>query len=130
VRVRLISTRAAVPDTTEALLRELVEEVRGLRADLARERGRSPARDASVEALLPVLAAAVADRAFTSREVVEHAVVDGALRAALDKAGVVTGRQLGKWLRRAEGRAIAGVRLERIGTDRDGVIWRVRVSRV
>jgi hypothetical protein len=78
------------------------------------------------EALLPVLAAAVEAKAFSAREVMERAaLLDVALRAALAAAGLDNPRQLGKWLRTVEGRQLAGVRLERIGTDHDGIVWRV-----
>jgi hypothetical protein len=108
----------------EDLLRELISEVQGLRADL--NRGRAPSVDSLSDALLPVLAASVADKAFSAREVIQHAaLVDGLLRAALAAAGLVNARKLGKWLRAIEGRALAGLRLERIGLDRDGIIWRV-----
>jgi len=81
-------------------------------------------------ALLPVLAATVEDLAFSTREVMERAALfDVELRAALAAAGLINARKLGKWLRTIEGRTIAGLRLERIGVDRDGIIWRVlRVS--
>ena len=72
------------------------------------------------------MAAAVADRAFSGRELIQHAaLVDGELRAALDVAGLNTARRLGKFFKMIEGQTIAGVRLERIGVDRDGLIWRV-----
>jgi hypothetical protein len=57
------------------------------------------------------------------------ALVDSALRVALDAAGLSSARKLGKWLRSVEGQPYAGVQLDRIGADNQGVIWRVlRVS--
>lgn len=108
-------------DQVLELLGDLVAEVRGLRADLAASR-RRPSRIA----LLPVIAAAVADRAFSAVELVQHAeMVDDGLRTALDAAHLTTARQVGKTLRALEGRTIRGLRLARIGTDRDGVVWRM-----
>lgn len=106
----------------EALLELLVEEVRGLRADFARQRGAVDDRGA----LLAPIAGYVKGTAFSAAEVIHHAaVVASPLREALAAAGVVNARQLGKWFRRIEGRDIGGLRLTRIGVDRDGVIWRV-----
>jgi hypothetical protein len=85
--------------------------------------GSSPGR---ADLLLPVLAASVEDKAFSTREVMERAaLLDVALRDALAAAGLSNPRQLGKWLRTLEGRQLVGVRLERIGTDHDGIVWRV-----
>jgi hypothetical protein len=121
-----IDFRSDIDSPVEALLRELIAEVKGLRADLARTSGRR--RPEIPDALLPILAQAVFDKAFTATEVIRHAsTVDAPLRAALDGAGLSNARQLGKWFRAIEGRVIVGARLTRIGTERDGVVWRVRV---
>ena len=108
------------------MLRALVAEVRGLRADLARDRRPS---HLTHEALLPVLARAVKDNAFSAREVMQHAaLVDGDLRAALHAADLRSARQLGKWFRTIEGQTLTGLRLDRLGADNQGVIWRVSYS--
>jgi hypothetical protein len=115
-------------DTIVTLLRELVGGQQRIIALLERDRpARQPAHD---DALMLALGAAVADRAFSARELTQHAaLVDGDLRAALDAAGLVSARRLGKFFRTIEGQTIAGLRLDRIGTDNQGVIWRVsRVS--
>ena len=103
-----------------ALLRELVTELRGLRSDVATSRQR-PSRTA----LVPIIAATVQDRAFSSTELLRHADVDASLRAALAAAHITTARQLGKVLHTLEGRVFQGWRLERIGVERDGIVWRV-----
>ena len=116
--------RVVAPDPIESLLRELITEVQGLRADLVHERERHHKKSAAD--LVLTLAASVENKAFSTREVIAHATrVEGDLSAALEVAGLSNPRQLGKWLRTIEGRTIAGVRLERIGIDRDGIIWRV-----
>ena len=119
---------ARPPDTIVSLLSELVAEVRGLRADLTRDR-RPAAHAADHVAFMLALGAAVADRAFSAREVNQHAaLVDGALRAALAGAGLVNARRIGKFFRTIEGQTIAGLRLDRIGSDSEGVVWRVSNS--
>ena len=124
---RLVSP-ARTPDMIVSLLSELVAEVRGLRADLARDR-RPAAHAADHVAFMLALGAAVADRAFSAREVNQHAaLVDGALRAALAAAGLVNARRIGKFFRTIEGQTIGGLRLDRIGSDSEGVVWRVSNS--
>jgi hypothetical protein len=114
-------------DPVVELLRELVDLQRKTLAAI--EQSRRPLHDKPITNLLPVLAAAVVDKAFSAREVMQHAaLVDDSLRDALAAAGLSNARQLGRWLRSVENQTIAGVVLTRIGLDRDGVVW--RVSRV
>ncbi len=80
------------------------------------------------ERLLLAVAEFVEETAFSVAEVIAHAALVGPLREALDAAGATNGRKLGKLFRRLEGGPVAGVRLVRIGVDRDGLVW--RVSRV
>jgi hypothetical protein len=77
------------------------------------------------EQLLIAIAAAVADRAFSAAEVMAHAVYDEPLQRALAAAGISNARRLGKLFRRFEGSDIAGLQLQRIGSDYQGIIWRV-----
>jgi hypothetical protein len=111
-----------------ALLRELVSEIRGLRGDLAQRQRRrlTPADEAALRALLPVVAAAVGDRAFTLAELREHALLpmQTELRSALEAAGGPN--RVGRLLRRADGFAVEGLRAECVGDDRDGLVWCVR----
>jgi hypothetical protein len=102
------------------LLRAIRDELQLIRGVLERQPRRRPSR----AALLPILAATVRDRAFNAVEVINHAEVDPVLRAALDRAGLETPQQLGKVLRAWEARPVRGHRLERLGRDSDGVIWR------
>jgi hypothetical protein len=89
------------------------------------DRGHS-VRDRAGELLLPAVAEAVSDRAFSAAEVIRHAEVVGcSLRAALEAAGASNGRKLGKLFRELEGCEIDGLQLVRIGAERDGLVWRV-----
>lgn len=113
---------------------DLVDEVRTLRAELVAVRDRVAVleqacrRRGDAPPLLLAVAAAVAETAFSAGEVLQHARVVPSLRQALAAAGIRNPRQLGKWFRTLEGRDVGGVRLDRVGADRDGVVWRfVRV---
>jgi hypothetical protein len=111
----------AVREAVEAeLLRAILDELRGLRADLRRTRQR-PHR----ASLLSVVAVAVTDRAFNAHELLLHAERDPALRLALDAAQIGSPKQLGHVLRTLERHPSEGWCLRRIGLDRDGIIWRV-----
>ena len=104
-------------------LRDLIVEVRDLRADL---RNQYRPRPTGRETALVRLAAAVGDRAFSAREAIQHAeLLDRELAAAFTVAGLTSARQLGVFFHYIEGQTIAGLRLERLGQDRDGAIWRV-----
>jgi hypothetical protein len=109
------------------LLREIRDEVRGLRADLAPRR--SPTR-ADHGKHLRAISAVVGARVFSVAELIEHGmIVEGeAVRAAIVAlVGELNGRKLGKLLRDIEGREIAGLRVERVGEDSRGIIWVLRV---
>jgi hypothetical protein len=73
--------------------------------------------------LVPVIAAAVGERAFSAAELVAHSAVDPDLRAALAAANLTSPRRLGWALRRLDGRVIHGLRLAQIGSDRAGRVW-------
>jgi hypothetical protein len=126
---------ARVPVSDDVRDREIAE----LRADVAALTQRvarleavaptGPSRPrAARAALLPVIAASVRDLAFTAAEVIAHATVDARLERALAAAGIRNARQLGHYLRRAEQRTLGPVRVENIGAERDGVIWRCAPS--
>jgi len=116
------------PDTDHdeplaALLRAVLAELRGLRADLA------PPRRRSRVVLLAVIATAVQGRMFNAAEIVAHARINPVLAQALAAAGITTARSLGHYLRQGEGRAAGPVRVRRIGEDRDGLIWQCEFCR-
>src|SRR5260221_1904472 len=111
-----------------ALLHDIVDELIGLSSDLAprRQQGLRP----ELAEHLPAIAAVVGDRVFSVSELLEHAAIpEGeALRAAIiGLVGALNGRRLGKLLRGIEGENIAGLRIERVGSDRLGVAWTLRV---
>jgi hypothetical protein len=73
--------------------------------------------------LLRAIAAAVEDRDFNVRELFAFVEVSGGdLARLLD--GIST-RRLGKLLHRIAGQAFGDLVVDRIGSDRDGAIWRV-----
>jgi hypothetical protein len=118
-------------DASTDLLRELVAEVRGLRADLVahrRERKLSPADRAVLSTVLPTIAATVGDRVFTVSELVAHAQLPAAteLREAIATAGGA--HALGRLLKRGEHADVGGLALETLGVDRDGRMWRIVVT--
>jgi hypothetical protein len=94
-----------------------------IRADARQETRPCVAGFRDADALLPVLAAAVGDHVFSAREVVAHARVNPELADTLTAARLSSARKLGRYLQRVEGREAAGVRVRKIGADRDGAIW-------
>ncbi len=117
-----------------ALLRDIVDEIKGLRSDLAAvERQRSAPRrlsradEEALVALFPALAAAVGTRTFSVHELHEHARLPVApavaLRAAL--AAVGNPRRIGRLLRRAEGVDVGGYRIVANGHSREGMLLSV-----
>jgi hypothetical protein len=129
-------TTARTPDTTEGLLRVLLE---GQRALLEGQR----ALDAKVDALLALLSPGPCDRGdeqlvqviaasthgltFTSQALWCHRAADPALADALATADLESPRTLGKWLRRVEGCAVGPVRIVGVGMHRDGKVWQAGV---
>lgn len=104
------------------LLRELVAEVRGLRADLG-GRGAGP-QTAAIGELVYCISEQVKGRRFSVSELLEHAELVPELRSAIVAAvGALNGRKIGKLLRRIEGCAFDGISIVRTGADREGVSW-------
>jgi hypothetical protein len=114
---------------TVVLLQQLVAEIRGLRSDLAeRRQGRRLSRadhDALAD-LLPVIASAVGDRVFTVGELREHSELDPVLAGALVRVGGPN--KTGRLFKRASGCDAAGMVVDNVGSDRDGLLWRVRAA--
>ena len=114
---------------THELLEALIEEIRGLRAELGNRRDAAPRVDREdrdlLDGILPAIASATGARAFTVSELQRHARLAefANLRAAIDRAG--GGNRLGRLLKRAAGYEIAGLRVEHIGEDREGLVFTV-----
>ena len=117
--------------STEALLGEILTELQALRTAVERERPRRPQDlGADLGEHLRTISAVVQDRLFSVSELLAHAAIpEGeALRAAIvGLVGALNGRRLGKFLRSVEGQDVAGLRVERIGVDRLGAVWALRV---
>jgi hypothetical protein len=110
-------------DETNALLRELLAEIRGLRADLA---GRPTApKAASLQELIDAIAFAVGDKAFTAKELVTHAEALPAerLKNALNAAGGTNHKCIGRLLLRMSKQEFSGWRIKRLFRERDGLLW-------
>jgi hypothetical protein len=112
-----------------AEVRELRLEVRQLRADLAGRRARRPSH-VEIEAHLAAIASVVGGRLFSVKELLAHAAIPegAALRLAIiGMVGSLNGKRLGKFLRSIEGEEIGAHRIERVGAERDGISWVLRV---
>jgi hypothetical protein len=111
------------PERVEALLREVIRELRLLRQEVARHRRPShlTRRDrAHLAAILPVIAGVKGSAWVLTRELVEspHA----GLRVVLAD---LSARSLGRLLRRGEGEVIDGLTIESGGTEIGAVLWRI-----
>jgi hypothetical protein len=110
-----------------AFEQHVLHELAEIREQLAILTARGRPRDASEERIVSALVRAFEDQPVTAAAVLRHARADPALAAALLEADITTGRELGQALRRLENRPIAGLVLRRVDTDREGVVWCVRV---
>lgn len=117
------------PDT-QAVQVQILDELRAIRALLERRQPTEP--DEAAAQLLGAIWVAVADRAFSSRELLKHAAMPQAtlLRDAIVAAvGALNAKRLGKLLKRVEGRTLGDRSVIRVGEDREGAIWQVRSDR-
>ena len=117
-----------LPDVSEivGLLRELGAGQKRLEAQMATLTTRlAPGpRDHTDAALVGIIAAVAGGLPFTSAALWRRRAVDPTLAAAVLGADLDSARQLGKFLRRLEGRDVDGVRITCVGMDREGKIWR------
>jgi hypothetical protein len=123
MKLAAVSARSA-PDSVESLLRELVTEVRGLRADL-RERERQPrylTRDDRdrLTRLLPALLGCYGSEPFSSRDVVE-----AESPALVVVRNGLTVKALSKLFVRALDMPIDGHMVQKVGTEFRVMAWRV-----
>ncbi len=125
-----VATRPAPRIDHEAIdaVQQLRAEMHALTARVAGLEARGGARDAAETLVLPAIASAIGARRFTSVDLLAHARVDPALADAIEAADVTNPREMGKLLARLETQPIAGLRLERVGGARVGVVWRVGVQ--
>ncbi|MBA3884282.1 MAG: hypothetical protein H0X67_00965 [Acidobacteria bacterium] len=117
-------------DALVAALNSLDRQVATLTATVAALMAlRAPGpRDRADKALVGALAVSTRGLSFTAAAVWRHRAVDEALADALEQADVDSPRQLGRLLRRVEGRTVDGVRIARVGADREGLIWRASLQ--
>lgn len=108
------------------LVEILIDELRGLRADMRRERPTTSTLSRGdrerLARLLPAIAGALGSTEFASRDL--RADVP-ALRVALRGVSV---KSIGRLLSRAEGIPIDGWVVERYGTEINVTLWRVLAS--
>ena len=102
------------------LLKELLVEIRLLRADLASFR--RPDHALEPGSLLAAIAECAPDTDFTTRELVRHARFAEPMKELLNG---MPPKKIGRFFKRIEGQDFNGLRVERIGSDSAGVIWRV-----
>jgi hypothetical protein len=122
-----IDFRSEINSPVEALLHEIRDEIRGLRADLGKAitdrlsvSSLSRADRGRLATLLPAIGGVFGSEEFHSADICEHDAA--ALRLVC--AGL-TARQLGRLLRRAAGTPIGGYLVERHGVEAGAVRWRV-----
>ena len=103
----------------------IADEVRELRQRVAQLEARlSPGpRDQADVTLASTIAASACGLPFTAAALWRRRAVDPALTEALVASDVDSPRQLGKLLRRLEGRDIEGVCFARVGINREGLVW-------
>jgi hypothetical protein len=108
-------------ETTHALLRELIGEVRALRQSVERQGQASSISRTDLHrlaTLLPAIYTVKGDEPFTAHELREI----GALRG-LTKT--LSAKSIGRLLRRAEQRTIEDLAVERLGMECNAILWRL-----
>ena len=109
------------PDQVQLAILEQLVAIRRLL-----DGGQRGPRDDADRALVMAIRTSIADRVFTSSELIDRADrVDPALKRALLDADVETSHDAGIWMRRMHGTTAAGFAVERVGERRDGVLWSV-----
>ena len=83
--------------------------------------------DQGDEHLVGVIAKSTRGLTFTTKAAWAHRTTDPALADALAACDIESPRQLGKLLRRLEGRAVGSVQIVCVGMHRDGKVWRAEV---
>jgi hypothetical protein len=117
--------RVTAASPLEAWQREVLSELRQIRQLLERPQGRPSTLSKTDRAMLERLLQALAvvfpgGELFTSRELVEHPAPG--LRVL--RRGLST-KQIGRLLTRADGIAIGGFKVEKVGSELHVCLWRV-----
>jgi hypothetical protein len=120
---RAASAPADSTDTIATLLRELVTEVRGLRAD-QRERRPVSALSRSDRALMARLLPA-AGGVFGSEQFLTRDLFESEAAAVKLVTRGLNVRQVGRLFRRGEGQAIDGYMIQRDGAELNAILWRI-----
>ena len=119
-----LSTRRYAAD-----LDALRQQVLDLQTRVERlERTGCGAIDAYEAGVVVAIAAAFGARPVGSARILAERASDPRLADALAAVDVQSPRALGKLLARLETATIEGLHLHRVGVDREGVLWSVRVS--
>jgi hypothetical protein len=84
-------------------------------------------RDRGDEHLVGIIAKSTRGLTFTTKAAWAHRRTDPALADALAACDIESPKQLGKLLRRLEGRSVGSVRIVCVGMHRDGKVWRAEV---
>jgi hypothetical protein len=84
-------------------------------------------RDRGDEHLVGIIAKSTRGLTFTAKAAWIHQRTDPALADALAECDIESPRQLGKLLRRLEGRTVGSVRIVCVEMHRDGKVWRAEV---
>jgi hypothetical protein len=85
-------------------------------------------RDRGDVALVATIVKGAKGRQFTAAALWRHRTVDSVLADSLLAVDIDNPRQLGKLLRRFEGRIVDGVRIDCVGLHREGKLWHARVQ--
>lgn len=131
----------AIPGTQLELREDdgWLDALRELREIRAEQRAQRAALDALVARLAPgprdqgdayllgIIVRSTEGRTFTSQALWRHRPTNPALSKALASCDIESPRQLGKLLRRIEGRDVNSVRIVCVGMHRDGKVWQARV---
>lgn len=119
--------RPGQPDT-QAVQLQILDELRAIRALL--ERRQPTGLDEAATRLLEAIWIAVGGLVFGSRSLFVHAAMPTPearqLRDAIITAvGGLNAKRFGKLLKRLDGRTLGVYSVNRVGEDREGVIWQI-----
>jgi hypothetical protein len=130
MRAALLSRVGSDAIETVSLLRELITRQVAIEAKLDILLRLAPGpRDQGDVALVGIIATVARGLPFTAAALWRRRVAgDAALAEAFATCDIENPKQLGKLLRRLEGRDVDGIRLCRVGTNREGIVWHARVQ--